>query len=220
MRLELAERLRCPRPHAPTPLIVVARRTVERELLDGLAGCPVCRLEARIKDGDVHFPSDVPHRPEDTVVEGASTGSGSERLDRLVAQLGLAEPGASVLLSGRYAAFASALASALDAVVVTLNSRPDAGAEGVASVWCGADAVPFTDATFRAVALDAGLSVPMVLDAIRTVGVGGHVLGALPLERPAAVRELARDATEWIGERDQGPAPVVQLLRADIKRID
>lgn len=205
--------MRCPRAHAPTPLVVVARRTAERELLAGFAGCPLCRLEARIEEGDVHFP-DAPVSASGNPVGTDGTDAEGARLERLVALLGLAEPGGAVLLTGHYAALAPGLAAALDVVVVTLDAAPPVRAPGVATVWYGQDAVPFSDATFRAAALDAALPLPRVLDAIRTVAVGGRVLGALPLERPAVVRELARDATEWVGEREPGPTTVVPLRRA------
>ena len=83
MRLELAERLRCPMPHSPSPLVVVARETVERDLRRGHVGCPVCYGEAEIDEGDVCFagagvPYVTPRLDDDAVV------------DRLMALLGLA----------------------------------------------------------------------------------------------------------------------------------
>lgn len=220
MRLELAERLRCPRPHAPTPLIVVAHRTVERELLDGVAGCPVCYLEARFEDGDLQFPEagtagavGVPATTGSAGREADAPPVDSERLLRLVALLGLAEPGGAVLLTGEYAAFAEALVRSVDVRAIVLAAQ-SARVEGVSAVHLVEPAVPFTDATFRAAALDAGTPLPLVLDAVRSVAPGGRVLGALPLERPAAVRELARDELEWVGEAERGASGVVPLRRA------
>lgn len=216
MRLELAERLRCPRPHAPTPLIVVAQRTVERELLDGVAGCPVCHLEARFEDGDLRFPA-VPDSPVRTTEAATRSRADApiepEQLLRLVALLGLAEPGGAVLLSGGYAAFAEALVRSVDVRALVL-AESHAGVEGVSVVRLVEPAVPFVDATFRAAAIAADTPLPLLLDILRSVAPGGRVVGALPLLPPDLVRELARDEREWVGEVQRAAGPVVPLRRA------
>jgi hypothetical protein len=215
VRLELAERMQCPRPHRATPLIVVARRSVDRDLVDGVAGCPECFLEAEVAAGDVVFPgavvgeSTTPSVPAAPSLPDADTDT--EALTRLVALLGLAEPGGAVLLTGRYAALAAPLTAAVDVAVVAWNAAVPGGSS---AVWLAEPAVPFTDGTFRAAALDAALPLPVVLDAVRSVTAGGRVLGAAALERPATVRELARDAAEWVGERTSGASGVVPLRRA------
>jgi hypothetical protein len=205
MQLEIAERLRCPRAHAATPLIIVAQRTVERDLVAGVAGCMSCHLEADVRDGDVFFPG----ASRESVVTASAT---PDALDRLVALLGLAEPGGAVLLTGRYAALAAAVASTVDVHVVTLNAEPARGA-GVSAVHLTEPVVPFSDNTFRAAALDHETSMPVLLDTVRALQVGGRLLAALPLERPFGIRELARDATEWVGEREAGPTGVVRITR-------
>jgi hypothetical protein len=205
MQLEIAERMRCPRAHEATPLIMVAQRTVERELLTGVAGCMSCHLEASVRDGDVFFPD----APNSAVVSESAT---PEALDRLVALLGLAEPRGAILLTGRYAALAAAVAAQVDVHVVVLNAESVRGA-GVSVVHLSEPVVPFSDNTFRAAALDEDTSMPVLLDTVRALQVGGRLLAALPLERPFGIRELARDATEWVGEREAGPTGVVRITR-------
>lgn len=209
MRLELAERLRCPRPHAATPLVVVAQRTVERELLDGFAGCPVCRLEARFVDGDLVMPGATGN----VAMDIPAAESSSEDLLRLVALLGLAEPGGAVLLTGGYARFAAPMVAAVDLRVVVVGAVP-ARVSGVSGVRIAAPVLPFGDATFRAAAVAADTPPPLVLDVVRAVVPGGRVVGALPLARPDLVRELARDEREWVGEAERGTSGVVPLRRA------
>lgn len=206
MRLELAERLRCPRPHTPTPLIIVAQRAVERELIEGVAGCPVCRLEARIEDGHLRFP-EAPADPSPVAAPDA------ERALRVIALLGLAEPGGAVLLTGAYAAYAGAIVRLVDVRAVVFGAAAER-VDGVSAVHLPDPALPFTDGTFRAAALAADTSMPIVLDAVRCVTPGGRVLGARPLERPESVRELARDELEWVGEAERGASGVVPLRRA------
>jgi len=207
MRLELAERMQCPRPHRATPLVIVARRKLDRELVDGVAGCPECYLEAAVSAGDVVFPGGVVREP-------TTPSADADALARLIALLGLAEPGGAVLLTGRYAALAEPLSAAVDVAVVAWNAAVPRGGNGVSSIWLAEPTVPFADGSFRGAALDAGLSLPVVLDAVRSVSVGGRVLGSIALDRPATVRELARDAAEWVGERTSGASGVVPLRRA------
>lgn len=215
MRLEIAERLRCPHPHVPTPLIVVADRVLERDLIEGRAGCPVCRTEARIEEGDLWFAA---LGGPVTAVATTSDPPDPNALERLVALLGLAEPDGTVLLTGAYARFALRLAASTEVGVVTLAAHGSPAGAGyrrglaVATVHGVATRLPFGDATFRAAALDASLAPALVADVVRGVHVGGRLVGAVGLTRPAGVRELARDATEWVGEREP-TAPLVPLGR-------
>ncbi len=205
MWLEFAERLQCPRAHRATPLIVVARRAEGRRLLEGVAGCPECSLEVAIAAGSLRFPGaelDVPLSPP----------LADEHAARVVALLGLAEPGGAVLLGGRYAALADAIARAVDVAPILLNVARAAGSDATC-VISGHQRVPFTDGTFRGAALDADTPLPLLLDALRTVAAGGRVLGAAAQPVPAGLRELARDAQEWVAERET-ISPVVPLRRA------
>lgn len=203
MRLDLAERLRCPAPHGATPLIVVARRTDERELLDGYAGCMTCRLEARVVDGIARFaaPHDITittdREPSAAESAPAAISMHDADVERTAALLALAEPGGAVLLTGRYAALAAAL-----------NARFDV----TAAVVVSSGAVPFTDQSFRAAALDFGGDA--LEDAIRTVMVGGRILAPVSVTLPAgSLKELARDEREWLAAREV-PAQVVTLTRS------
>lgn len=164
-----------------------------------------CRLEASIRDGDVFFPG-VPE------AQRSASHTPPDAFDRVVALLGLAEPGGAVLLTGRYAALAAVVASTVDVHVVALNAEPARGA-GVSVVHLAEPVVPFSDNTFRAAALDADAPLPVLLDVVRALQVGGRLLAALPLDRPHGIKELARDATEWVGEREPGPNGVVMITR-------
>lgn len=201
MRIELAERLRCPAAHAPTPLIVVARRVEERELVEGFAGCMTCHLEARVERGVVRI--GAPHEvavagdATDGVAPGPAT---DDTITRAAALLGLAEPGGAVLLAGRYAALAPALRARFDVMTAVITSS---------------GAVPFADATFRGAALDLpGITLD---DALRTVVVGGRLVAPASAARPIGARALARDDVEWVAERE-ATGPVVTLGRASPPR--
>lgn len=222
MRLELAERLRCPAPHhAPTPLIVVAREVASRELRVGMVGCPVCSLEARIAGGDLWFgtsaPSSAPAPASAAGTDVAGDGAPGANpvaadVERLVALMGLAEPGGAVLLTPAYAALALVLASAAGVTVVLHDPAEQSRVPGIAAVRGLPDAVPFTDGTFRAAVLDAAAGA-CAADAVRCVVPQGRVIGAAGLAVPPGVTVLARDAREWVGERGALPGPMVPLGR-------
>ena len=223
MRLDLAERLRCPRAHAATPLVVVTTAVAERDLRRGFAGCPVCQLEARIVDGDVVFSEAPAESPKDAVRTTMPADPWMPTLDRMIALLGLAEPGGSVLLTGRYARLATALARATDVAAVVMWSTDGIAAdEHVATVRGLFAAAPFSDATFRGAALDLDASSgateehersAFVADVVRSVAVAGRVVATAGLARPDGLKELARDASEWVAERQLISTPVALRRR-------
>ena len=206
MRLDLAERLRCPAAHAATPLIVIARTTHARDLRDGFAGCPVCRLEARVTDGHVRFGGEATARD-------ASGDGPAPELERVIALLGLAEPGGAVLLTGRYASLAAPLAVETGVAAIVLHAATlPASSEAVAAVTGALERVPFGDAAFRGAALDAGLPAALLADAVRTVMVDGRVVADARVHAPTGLKELARDDREWVAARERVGA-VVELRR-------
>lgn len=206
MRLDLAERLRCPAAHEPTPLVVVAVRVDDRELIDGFAGCPACQLEARVADGAVRFGP-----PHDIVVAhdaARASATDDDAVARTAALLGLADPGGAVLLSGRYDALSRALRERYEVDTVVIGSR---------------GAVPFIDHTFRAAAIDPAspandpVAYAVIADAARALIVGGRLLLPAAHALPPAVRRLAEDARERLGERE-APSPIITLNRAPAPR--
>ncbi len=222
MRLELAERLRCPRPHEPSPLVLVAQEVVERELRRGLAGCPVCGAEVRVRDGDVHFDAlgvldgAARHAPESADPTQYARAE-RERLDRLIALLGVGEPEGTVLLTGGFTRFAAAISRETGVSIVvthTTNAADRGGPDAdVSAVWIAAPVVPLSDHTFRAAAVDS-LDAALLADAARTVVVGGRLVAPAAAALPMVLRELARDAEEWVAERAAGSGGVVPLRRA------
>lgn len=248
MRLALAERLRCPGAHAPTPLIVVAQETVARDLRRAIVGCAVCGLEARIAAGVLTFPDGLvvagvageagvagaagaeraarAGRPDPSVADVAAPAEDEDAaaaLERLVALLHLDGPGGAVLLAGSYARFAAALEASHEVHAVVLASARDAR-DTREVPHCAAPletpatrddtrAIPFTDATFRAAAVEA--MPPVLLDDLaRVVTTGGRIVASAGTEPPAGARVLARDDREWVAERDGSVGGVVVLKKA------
>jgi hypothetical protein len=185
MRLDLAERLRCPRPHAPTPLIVLASEVTGRNLVRGTAGCVTCRLEGRFVGGDLYI-GDATVRCGGVSVTIAPRDAAL--LDRLQALLGLSEPGGVVMLLGAYAGHSIALTERVEVTVVSLDGT--------------LDQLPFTDGTLRATALERSFPAHLAADLARCLSAGGRIVGAADVPLLPGIRELARDEREWVGERD------------------
>lgn len=212
MRLELAERLVCPAPHARTPLIVVAEETRERDLVRGTAGCMLCHREGTFSDGSLRFDREARARGLASPDASAAGAVDDASLLRLAALLGLGEARLPVLLAASFAAFAEPLVAQYDALVAVFGvDGPSPSGVGNVS-GCG-DALPFADGSFHAAALDGAMTAAVMADAVRCVRTGGRVMAAVSLPLPPGVRELARDERYWVSEV-LAPAIVVPLRRA------
>jgi len=212
MKIDIAERLQCPRDHAATPLIVVTRRVDGREILDGIAGCPVCRLEGRIGRTEIVFEDKESLTSVPFAEDGAPGRDFAEPdADRIAAQLGLAEPGGVVLLCGRYGAVAERLALQYEVLAVTTGAWPLTSGEVVRASLSGAGC--FTNGTFRGIALDDDSSASGIGAALRMGTATARVLAPTSLSRPEAVTELARDEREWVGVIER-TGPLLSLSRS------
>ena len=205
MRLELAERLRCPGAHAPSPLIVVAQETHDRVLHRAIVGCAVCGFEARIASGVLTLPSGFAVRRADDGVDPTADVADVADVERLAALLHLDAPGGAILLAGGYARFGAPLASGYGVQAIALV--PPAVTRGAAP------AIPFTDATFRAAAVE-GLPDASLAELARVIAPGGRIVAPTTVELPVGVSLLARDAREWVAASDgAGQGGVVALKR-------
>lgn len=208
MRLELAERLICPGDHVRTPLIVVALETADRDLRRGSVGCMTCHRAGQFVDGSLALGP-----PQEMAVSAASPLAPTEDLVfRLTALLALGETAQPILVGDAYRLVAPLLAERFDIAVAVIDA-PGASPRGVGHVVGAGDRIPFADGTFHAAALDGRMSGAAIADAVRCVRVGGRVLGDAASPVPERVRELARDAQQWVGEVF-APATVVPLRRA------
>ena len=50
MFIELIDALRCPADHPPSNLVAALDRVDDRDVIQGMLGCPVCRSEFQIRD--------------------------------------------------------------------------------------------------------------------------------------------------------------------------
>lgn len=206
MFVEIVDALRCPRPHEESWLVLAARRTEERHVLEGTLGCPVCRAEYPIHDGIADFTADAP-------VDRSATGAlnALSPADHLAAMLNLGDALGFAVLVGAWGARADELVELLDAPPLLLV-EPPAGVKmghGLSGIRAGAT-LPLATGAARAVATDS-VDPARVAEAARVTRVGGRLVAPAESRVPEGVRELVRDATVWVGERQVLPSAPVTL---------
>ena len=206
MFVEIVDALRCPRPHEESWLVLAARRTEDRHVLEGTLGCPVCRAEYPIHGGVADF--------TDATTSQHSEAGASPTLppaDHLAAMLNLGDALGFAVLIGAWGTRADDLVELLDAPPLLLV-EPPAGVKmghGLSGIRAGAT-LPLATGAARAVASNS-VDPARVADAARVARVGGRLVAPAESRVPEGVRELVRDASVWVGERQALPSAPVTL---------
>ena len=207
MFVELIEALRCPRDHEESPLVVTALRTEARHIMEGMLGCPVCRAEFPIRNGEALFASGAGAEP---IPPNLDIGM------RLAAGLDLTEARGFGILCGSWGAHAPEIRQMTGTQLLLVNPPRgvDVIATGVVRVH---GRIPVAPRSARAAALDDGGDALLTASTISAVRPRGRVIGPVDLPLPDGVEELARDAQMWVGERSAAPddptRPLVKLAR-------
>lgn len=211
MFIELVDSLRCVQPHEDTWLVATFDRMENRRVVEGALGCPTCRASYPIRAGVVWLGA-VPAQATPADDPPAAHPVADEAM-RLAALLDLREPGMRALLAGAHGAVAHALVGATQAELLVID--PPASVtpgDGVSIVRTGGR-LPLAAASMRAVALDERSAVaPGAIEAaVAALRDGGRLVAPATVPVPASVTELARDARQWVAERDARPSAPVQL---------
>jgi len=206
MFVELLEKLRCPNEHEPSALIAAASRTVDRHIIEGTLGCPVCHAEFAIRKGALELGGS-------SITPVLAYGALSdERMVRTGALLGLDERGGIYVLDFISAHFTAGLCD------ISPHSRfvalsGDAQIDGASGVITGhGDAIPLADECARGIVLDRA-TPELLRSAVRVLAPGGRLVAPADAPVPNGVTELARDERQWVAERDAVPA-LAELRRA------
>jgi uncharacterized protein YbaR (Trm112 family) len=211
MQRDLLDALRCPGTHEESWLVAMVLEASGSTLRVAELACPVCGAEFRIDDGVAHFAglTSVALRPLALPSEPYT----SDMVLRLAAQMGVAESQLPVGLVGRYTAASGVLASIVSAPQLLINSGPGVPAPGVSRIVV-ADRLPLGVETLAAIAVDAAhATAPFLESAVRALRLGGHLVAPADAPVPAGMRELARDATEWVAETTTRASGLVELRR-------
>ena len=209
MQRDLLDALRCPGTHEESWLVAMVLEASGSSLLVAELACPVCGAEFRIVNGIAHFADSTP-------VASPALPSEPYTRDmalRLAALLGVAESQLPVGLVGRYTAASGALASLVSAPQLLINSGPVIPGPGVSCIVV-ADRLPLGVESLAAIAVDAAHATATFLDsATRALRLGGRLVAPADAPVPAGMRELARDATEWVAETTTRASGLVELRR-------
>jgi uncharacterized protein YbaR (Trm112 family) len=211
MQRDLLDALRCPGAHEESWLVAMVLEASGPELLEAELACPVCGAEFRISQRVAHF-ADVTSRPDATAARSSEPYTSAMAL-RLAALLGVAESQLPVGLVGRYSAASGVLASLVLAPQLLINSGPVISGPGVSRLVV-ADRLPLGVESLAAIAVDAAHATATFLDsATRALRLGGRLVAPASAPVPAGMRELARDATEWVAETTARASGLVELRR-------
>ena len=201
MFVELIDSLRCPVPHenaAESWLVAAAVETVDRHIVRGTLGCPVCHAEFDIRHGDVWFGAEEP-------ATGFAVPSDDD-VTRLAALLGVDDRGGLYILDGAWGAMAAAVSGYSSAAHFILLSPP-LGCEADGTVRGAGDLVPIAAGSLRGIALDR-CSVALAESAARALGANGRLIAPAVTPVPPSITVLARDDQHWVGEQSAGSHPI------------
>jgi len=203
MFIEVVDAFRCPRPHELTWLVASADRLEDRDILAGELGCPVCGARYPIVDGVVDFRPAAARAPASGATAAPAPRDVPDRALRAAALLGLTEPGGLVVLAGAWGDAAHEVAALAEGVHVLAVDPLGVVSSGVGvSVVRAADTLPMRPESVRAVALDDAHAVPPFLEtSVAALRPSGRLLVPAGAGIPAGIVERARDAHEWLGEK-------------------
>ncbi|MFN2400505.1 MAG: hypothetical protein ABR543_17990 [Gemmatimonadaceae bacterium] len=226
MFIELVEWLRCVNEHEKTWLVATADRVEERDIVQGVLGCPVCKAEYPISDGIADFSAAreggaVPPARENADSTGATMyGRGSaygcgaaneaEGAFRLAALLNLDEPGGFVVLCGRWSSLARSLVGLRRGVHVLLFNPATTELSGAGvSIAKAGNEIPLRVGSCRGIAVDSShqhCSRSWLDSAVAALRPGGRLAVPAQIAIPQGTLTLAIDDQLWVGARAETAA--------------
>ena len=205
MLLDLIDSLRCPNNHDEIALVCVAYQSRDRELDEGLLGCPLCLAQFGVREGVAWFGE----TPPGVLPAGLGTVADDESLAlRTAALLDLSTPGGLVAFSGGAASYARGVAerSGVHAVVVNVAVVWP----GLVSALCGVHTLPLAAGALRGAVLDES-GAALSASTARAVRVGGRLIAPVTWSIPEDYRELARDERQWVAEHESARSRPIAL---------
>jgi uncharacterized protein YbaR (Trm112 family) len=205
MFIELVDALRCPVPHEDSWLVASTTRMEARHIVEGTLGCPVCRAEYPVHRGVVDFR----RAPESPRPKGTPRRDATQAM-RLAAFLALADATGFAVLLDAWGAQAPALRELVETPLIVVDPPGDLAGEPGVSVLLTDGAIPLAHGSARGVAVH-GESSARLAEAVRIVRTGGRLVAPASVVVPAGVRQLARDESVWVGEKEAERLPLVTL---------
>ena len=208
MFIELVDALRCPVPHEESWLVASSTRMEARHIVDGVLGCPVCHAQYPVRNGVADFRRESA-LPLPTVPDPFLHGDATTAM-RLAAFLGLSDALGFAVLLDEWGAQASALRELVETPLLLVDPPPGREGEPGISVVFSDGVPPLAAGAARATAIGQA-SADRAAAAVRITRAGGRLLAPVSLPLPDGVREIARDDTLWVGEKEPDTSPLVTL---------
>lgn len=210
MQRDLLDALRCPAVHEESWLVAVVHSAEGSALIHAELACPVCGAEYRIVQGVAQFAAETTREGEPPTESVAPL---PEQTLRLAALLGVAESQLPIALIGRYAAMSALLTDFVAAPQVLVNAGGVPGVLGASRIIV-ADRLPLGVGTLAAAAIDEVHASATMLESVgRALRMGGRMVAPALVPVPAGMREIARDAAEWVAETTTRASGLIELRR-------
>src|SRR3569833_2505384 len=191
MFVPLVDSLRCPNPHDETWLVASIERAEERDIKQGMLGCPSCYAEYRIVDGIVRF--------DDTVQRSPFIAANEQEAMRIAAALALTDPRMTAVLVGEWGAHAPLIRAMAPAHLLLVNP-PEGIASGDGVSLIATNAMPVASASMDGVAIDAHAPDAIVARLSAALRGGRRMIGPVIRPVPVFLKELVRDDEIWVAE--------------------
>jgi hypothetical protein len=205
MFIELIDAIRCPADHPPSSLVAAFESIVDRDVVAGMLGCPVCRSEFQIRNGELWLvttampaPATRALNPEDDAL-------------RLAASLDLRSETEFAILRGAWCALADRIVDIAPTHLVLLDPPLNTPRGPGRSIIHAGGTVPFAPATAVAAAIDDDERAYALSLAVKAKG---RLVGPANVQLPRDTRELVRDERWWVAEKENATVPIQLGRRA------
>lgn len=198
MFVELAEYLRCNGDHEESYLVMTPDHMVDRAVVSGQIGCPVCKSEYPIVGGAADFravetavPSDPPQVLPTTTPE------------IIQALLGLTGPGGYIVFIGSASSYAPSLDGVIEGVgFIAVNPPSNVEVPASTSVLLGTAGIPLRSSMARGVVVGPDMATPVWIDeAVRILLRGLRLVVLADFGELVGVKRLAMEDGLWVGEK-------------------
>jgi hypothetical protein len=199
MFIELIDAIRCPADHPPSSLVAAFDTVADRDVESGMLGCPVCRSEFQIRNGELWMVTTAMPSPATRALNP------DEDALRLAASLDLRSETGFAILRGAWCALADRIAEISPTHLVLLDPPLNTPRGLGRSIIHAGGTVPFAPATAVAATIDDNERAYALTVAVSPKG---RLVGPTNIDVPRGAKELVRDERWWVAERENESAPI------------
>jgi len=199
MFIELIDVLRCPADHPPSALVAAFDVLRDRDVESGMLGCPVCRSEFQIRNGELWLvttampaPATRALNPDDDAI-------------RLAASLDLRSETGFAILRGAWCALADRISEISPTHLVLLDPPLNTPRGPGRSIIHAGGTVPFSPGSAVAATIDDDERAYALSLAVKPKG---RLVGPANVALPRDTKELVRDERWWVAEKENATAPI------------